>query len=159
MKKTSIIVAILLLVGVTLYLTRDTLQNPIQQNTDGPSEPQTETVSNAGYIDIKTTNGAFAALKEDGTITAWGDKEAGGSGAPTDDGYVAIYANNYAFAALKEDGSITAWGRLDNGGAGAPTDSGYTTIYPAGSAFAAKNKDGSITAWGSASSGGISPFK
>jgi alpha-tubulin suppressor-like RCC1 family protein len=53
---------------------------------------------------------AFAALKADGSITAWGHSSYGGSGEPDGNGYTKIYSNEYAFAALKADGSITAWG-------------------------------------------------
>ncbi len=89
---------------------------------------------------------AFAALSSDGSITAWGDRDSGGSGAPTDNGYIKIYSAFSAFAALKSDGSITAWGNdIYNG---APTDNGYIRIYSASDAFAALKSDGSITAWG-----------
>jgi hypothetical protein len=44
---------------------------------------------------------AFAALKADGSITAWGDSEYGGSGAPAGNGYTKIYSTAFAFAALK----------------------------------------------------------
>ena len=97
---------------------------------------------------------AFAALKSDGSITAWGSSSEGGSGAPTDSGYTHIYSAYMAFAALKPDGSITAWGSSSQGGSGAPTDSGYTHIYSTGYAFAALKPDGSITAWGSSIFGG-----
>jgi alpha-tubulin suppressor-like RCC1 family protein len=50
------------------------------------------------------------ALKADGSITAWGDPNSGGIGAPSDNGYTKIYSTDSAFAALKADGSITAWG-------------------------------------------------
>jgi hypothetical protein len=50
---------------------------------------------------------AFAALKADGSITAWGDSDNGGTGAPSDNGYTKIYSTMAAFAALKADGSIT----------------------------------------------------
>jgi hypothetical protein len=69
------------------------------------------------------------SAKADGSITAWGNSYAGGTGAPTDSGYTKIYSTNYAFAALKADGSITAWGQSNYGGTKAPTDSGYTKIY------------------------------
>jgi hypothetical protein len=62
---------------------------------------------------------AVAALKADGSITAWGDSDWGGTGAPSDNGYTKIYPNGYAFAAVKADGSITAWGGA--GGTGAPS--------------------------------------
>ncbi|PID51821.1 MAG: hypothetical protein CR972_05210 [Candidatus Moraniibacteriota bacterium] len=89
---------------------------------------------------------AFAALKSDGSITAWGDSAYGGNGEPTDTGYTKIYSNGYAFAAMKSDGSITAWGHGNYGGSGAPTDTGYTQISSTYGAFAAMKSDGSITA-------------
>jgi hypothetical protein len=59
---------------------------------------------------------AFAALKTDGSITAWGDPYSGGAGAPSGTGYTKIYSTGFAFAALKTNGSITAWGDSDSGG-------------------------------------------
>ena len=54
-------------------------------------------------------------MKPDGSITAWGFSDDGGSGAPTDTGYTKIYSTDYAFAAMKADGSITAWGNSEGG--------------------------------------------
>jgi hypothetical protein len=48
---------------------------------------------------------AFAAIKADGSITAWGDSRYGGKDAPSDKGYTKIYSTGYAFAALKTEGS------------------------------------------------------
>jgi alpha-tubulin suppressor-like RCC1 family protein len=76
--------------------------------------------SDNGYTKIYSTATAFAALKADGSITAWGQSDRGGTGAPSDNGYTKIYSNEAAFAALKADGSITAWGHSDRGGTGAP---------------------------------------
>jgi hypothetical protein len=42
---------------------------------------------------IYSTGSAFAALKADGSITAWGKSDNGGSDAPTDSGYTKIYSN------------------------------------------------------------------
>jgi alpha-tubulin suppressor-like RCC1 family protein len=94
---------------------------------------------------------AFAALKADGSITAWGDSSRGGTGAPSNGVYTKIYSTEDAFAALKADGSITAWGF---GSADAPSDSGYTKIYSTSNAFVAIKADGSITAWGYSGAGG-----
>ena len=56
---------------------------------------------------IYSSNTAFAALKEDGTVAALG--EAGSSGVPGGlSGVKAIYSTGYAFAALKEDGTVEA---------------------------------------------------
>jgi alpha-tubulin suppressor-like RCC1 family protein len=51
---------------------------------------------------------AFAALKTNGSIMAWGAPHFGGTGAPSGSGYTKIYSTDTAFAALKDDGSITA---------------------------------------------------
>ena len=93
-------------------------------------------------------NFAFAALKADGSITAWGSSSEGDTGAPSDNGYTKIYSTSSAFVALKADGSIAAWGSSDSGGSGAPSGKGYTKIYSNGGAFAALKADGSITVWG-----------
>jgi alpha-tubulin suppressor-like RCC1 family protein len=68
-------------------------------------------------------SGAFAALKEDGTVRAWGISGYGGSGVPGDlKGVRAIYSTGSAFAALKEDGTVQAWGDSIRGGSGVPGD-------------------------------------
>jgi hypothetical protein len=64
--------------------------------------------SDNGYTKIYSTGSAFAALKADGSITAWGNSDEGGTGAPSDNGYTKIYSTAGAFATLKADGSITA---------------------------------------------------
>jgi hypothetical protein len=74
---------------------------------------------------------AFAAIKADGSISAWGNTANGGTGAPTGTGYTDISFNQSAFAAIKADGSITNWGSATSGGAGstnAPKGSGFTNI-------------------------------
>jgi alpha-tubulin suppressor-like RCC1 family protein len=49
------------------------------------------------YTNIYSTQYAFAALKADGSITAWGHSAYGGAGAPTDSGYTNIYSTGRAF--------------------------------------------------------------
>jgi hypothetical protein len=70
----------------------------------------TDAPSGNDYTKIYSTNGAFAALKADGSIKAWGDPNRGGTGAPAGSGYTKIYSTKSAFAAIKADGSIAAWG-------------------------------------------------
>ena len=97
---------------------------------------------------ISTNATAFAALKSDGSISAWGASGAGGTGAPTGTWYIWIYQTaGWAFAALKSDGSISAWGANASGGTGAPTGTGYTKIFSTQWAFAALKSDGSISVW------------
>ena len=78
---------------------------------------------------IYTTSGAFAALKQDGTVVTWGlsvewrwdDEEDEKYQVVVDGGDCSnvkeqlvdvqyIYSTKFAFAALKADGSIVAWG-------------------------------------------------
>jgi Tfp pilus assembly protein FimT len=100
-----------------------------------------------------STDGAFAALKSDGSIIAWGDTAVGGTGAPTDTGYTQVFSTGSAFAALKSNGSITTWGDAAAGGTAAPVGS-YTKIFSTNRAFAAMKSTGAITAWGDVAAGG-----
>jgi hypothetical protein len=45
-----------------------------------------------GYTKIYSTGYAFATLKADGSITAWGNSGYGGSDAPDGKGYTKIYS-------------------------------------------------------------------
>jgi hypothetical protein len=45
----------------------------------------------AGNAKIYSTMTAFAAIKTDGSIKAWGELNYGGSGAPSTGGYTKIY--------------------------------------------------------------------
>jgi hypothetical protein len=47
-----------------------------------------------GYTKIYSNGYAFAALKADGSIKAWGSSESGGKDAPTNKGYIKIYSSN-----------------------------------------------------------------
>ena len=76
---------------------------------------------------------AFAALKSDGSVVAWGDAGYGGSvatlspaGSNLTSGVVSTYSTDKAFAALKSDGSVVAWGDAGSGGS-------MATLSPVGS--------------------------
>ena len=115
--------------------------------------------------------GAFAALKDNGSVVTWGDTNSGGDstqpvgGALT--GVTAIAASDRAFAALRSGGSVVTWGFAENGGNSACTASlscqpapagmlasGVVALFSNPSAFAALKQDGSVVAWGSPSQGG-----
>jgi hypothetical protein len=49
------------------------------------------------YTKIYSNWRAFAALKADGSITAWGRSGNGGTGAPSGSGYTKIYSTRNAF--------------------------------------------------------------
>lgn len=107
---------------------------------------------------------AFAAVRANGSVVAWGESSSGGS-VPTAVGNNVgsqvrkIVGSFTAFAALKADGSVTSWGDTSAGGALAPTsvrnpDSGVIDIFSTATAFAALKVDGSVVAWGNSSTGG-----
>ena len=65
---------------------------------------------------------AFAALKQDGTVEAWGNANYGGGHVPSGlSGAIAIYSTAGALAALKEYGTVEAWGDSRYRGSGVPS--------------------------------------
>ena len=90
---------------------------------------------------VFSTAGAFAALREDGSVVAWGSHLSGGNpsfyikdaidanGTPA---VTQVFSTSTAFAALREDGSIVTWGDGTNGGRSASVadelSSGVVTI-------------------------------
>ena len=80
---------------------------------------------------------AFVALDARGAIHAWGDPDAGGSGAPNGTGFTAVFSSEYSFAALDAEGGIKTWGDPLRGGRNPPGGLGFTTISSNAYAFAA----------------------
>jgi alpha-tubulin suppressor-like RCC1 family protein len=105
-------------------------------------------------------SGAFAALKDDGSVITWGLSFYGGdsSGVDLSGGVNQIFSTNYAFAALKDDGSVITWGHSSYGGDSSGVDlrSGVRQIFSTPYAFAALKDDGSVVSWGFRSYGGNS---
>lgn len=126
----------------------------------------------SGVAQVRAGYGAFAALKTDGTVVAWGDPQFGGNAsAPVGGsltGVTSITPSGWAFSAIRSGGSVVTWGSATLGGDPACSASGCTPA-PAGSlssgvrsinttndAFAALKNDGSVATWGSTSGGGDS---
>ena len=128
-----------------------------------------------GVIEIFSNSGAFAALKDNGSVVTWGSTSTGGSlGSMTNysfgeyleignvsddlqDGVIEIFSNTRAFAALKDNGSVVTWGYNGEGG-----NSSYVSndlqdrvieIFSNYYAFAALKDDGSVVTWGDLSYG------
>ena len=93
---------------------------------------------NSGVVNIFSTEYAFAALKNDGSVVAWGNSSYGGDSSSVsaylNSGVVNIFSTERAFAALKNDGSVVAWGYISYGGdsssVSAYLNSGVQSIYP-----------------------------
>lgn len=109
--------------------------------------------------------GAFAALHDDGSVSAWGAEDRGGTGMPSHLRNVkTIYSSQGSFAALQNDGRVKVWGNVDSGGGhDIETNSivnglrNVTDIFPHPKGFVALQSDGTAIAWGS-TLGLISPI-
>ena len=127
-----------------------------------PATPSPNELTSGVTAIYSTYSGAFAALKDDGSVITWGYIRDGGDSSDVSNnltsGVSMIYSNYWAFAALKPDGqgtgghSVITWGSSDNGGDSSSVSSllssGVSSIYSTNSAFAALKTDGSIVTWG-----------
>ena len=114
-------------------------------------------VSSQDIAKVASNAGAFAAIKSDGTIVAWGDANSGGIAPEGLTGVSKIFSNPGCFVAIKSDGTVVAWGDPYAGGI-APTGlSGVSQIYSNYFAFATIQSDSSVVAWGDPDYGGIVP--
>ncbi len=115
----------------------------------------------SGVVHIYANNNAFAALKDDGSVVAWGNASYGGSttspinaSSNLTSGVVDISYNQGAFAALKSNGSVVTWGSSGLGGNSSSVadslSSGVVKVYANNSAFAALKSNGSVVTWGGA---------
>jgi alpha-tubulin suppressor-like RCC1 family protein/predicted RNA-binding protein with RPS1 domain len=98
---------------------------------------------------------AFAAIKSDGSVVAWGNSDFGGTAPNNITNVKQIFSSGFAFAALKNDGSVVSWGTDGNNSPiNTPNMTNVKTISSTESAFAALTIDGKVIAWGNADKGG-----
>ena len=65
----------------------------------------------SGVVAISAGESHNLALKNDGTVVAWGNNDQGQSTVPSGlSGVVAISAGSYHSLALKNDGTVVTWG-------------------------------------------------
>ncbi len=97
------------------------------------------------------------ALKNDGTVVAWGSDylSRGGATVPSGlSGVIAVAAGDFHTVALKNDGTVVAWGDNSSGQATVPAGlSPVSAIAASGSHTLALKTDGMVVAWGSNSYG------
>ena len=102
----------------------------------------------------KAVEGEFTvvALKQDGTVEAWGDNTYGLCNVPEGlSGVEDIAMNTYSHCclALKEDGTVTAWGDNTYGLCDVPSGLyGVKDIFAASFCFLALKQDGTVAVWG-----------
>ena len=111
-----------------------------------------------GYIDVAVGGGHTLALREDGSIAAWGSNRRGECNVPAPNrDFIAIAAAGDEFGGhslgLKADGSVVAWGRNNYGQCDVPAPNRNFVAIAAGGrdydGFSVGLKaNGSIVVWG-----------
>lgn len=108
--------------------------------------------ADGGYIAVSVGWDHAAALKEDGSISCWGDDTYGQvSGIPVGEKFVQVKCGEYFTIGLKEDGTIAGWGRnyVSNGFIVSSVPSGkYVKIDAGGRHAVAIGFDGIPVSWG-----------
>ncbi|MCX6874714.1 MAG: cadherin-like beta sandwich domain-containing protein [Verrucomicrobia bacterium] len=101
-------------------------------------------------IAIAAGNEHTVALKNDGTVVAWGRNVEGQTTLPGGlSGVTAIVAGGDTSYALKSDGTVVAWGDNLHGQRDVPAGlSGVTAIAAGGHHAMALKNDGTVVAWG-----------
>ena len=90
------------------------------------------------------------ALKDDGTVVAWGGNEYGQCNVPIGlKGVVSIAGGGNHSLALKDDGTVVAWGGNEYGQCNVPIGlKGVVSIAGGGNHSLALKDDGTVVAWG-----------
>eukprot|EP00933_Yihiella_yeosuensis_P059478 TRINITY_DN6080_c0_g1_i4.p1 TRINITY_DN6080_c0_g1~~TRINITY_DN6080_c0_g1_i4.p1 ORF type:complete len:133 (+),score=29.94 TRINITY_DN6080_c0_g1_i4:308-706(+) len=100
------------------------------------SSLQSGVVQVFGFAGFGSSGGAFAAIKDDGSVVTWGNENYGGDSSSVADslqsGVVQVFgvagaggpSGGGAFAAIKDDGSVVTWGNENYGG-----DSSYVVTW------------------------------
>ena len=128
------------------------------------NEPFPEPLRNGtmAVLHISATDNAFAAILEDGTVVAWGDRSCGGDCSKVAWELVnvqQIEGAEAAFAAIQQDGHVVTWGAPHGGGNSRGVQNalvGVRAIRSTTLAFAAIRHDGHVVTWGDPDYGGDS---
>ena len=100
--------------------------------------------------ELVTCGDYYAAIRNDGTVVAWGINDDGQCLVPEGlTGVKAIATSGHHTVALKEDGKVIAWGRNNYGQCNVPKDLTRVKAVATGNYFTvALQEDGTVTAWG-----------
>jgi len=105
---------------------------------------------NIGFAHVQRRGTWSLALRDDGSIAAWGDNYSNQLDVPApNSGYVSFTSGSLHSVALRNDGSIEAWGDNWNDQCNIPDPSAEYIAVTAGSQHSAAVKaDGSVSVWG-----------
>jgi hypothetical protein len=96
------------------------------------------------YVEVATNIYHILAIKEDGSLAAWGINSCGQCEVPEGNDFVQIAAGSNHSTALRSDGTLIAWGRNIEGQCDTPDGNDYIDVD---SCLALKS-DGSLVTWG-----------
>jgi alpha-tubulin suppressor-like RCC1 family protein len=133
----------------------------------GPNTVSSQLTSDV--VGVCANNHAYAAVKRNGAVVAWGFGPWGGelpsaAAAQMTSGVVAIASSSKAFAALKANGTVVGWGELIVGlytAIPATAPSGLTNVVAlvgGYEAFTALKSNGSVVTWGGYGQYGPTPI-
>jgi hypothetical protein len=114
---------------------------------------QSNVPSGNDYVDVAVGTTHALALKEDGSIVAWGDNTVDQCNVPPGNDYIAIAASDCHSLALKANGTIVGWGSPADGRLDIPAGT-FTNIASCGLYSVAISTDDSLELW---PGGGITP--
>lgn len=106
----------------------------------------------SGVVDIAASGFTVAAVKEDGSITVWGNCDKGEDKLPTFVSKpVELYGARYHFTALMDDGEVVSWGDNTHGQGVVPEEVNSEDIETVFAGFYqnyAVTKSGDVKTWG-----------
>jgi|ERR1712034_26007 len=111
---------------------------------------------------IVSTDLAFAALKKNGRVITWGNRQWGGDSSSVSSDLQSdistVVSTTCRFAALKTNGRVIRWGNSDDDSSSVISDlqSDISTVVSNDYAFAALKKNGKVITWGDPLYGGDS---
>ena len=106
--------------------------------------------SNTRVIDLGIGDFHTLALKENGTVMAWGENASGQVEVPTNlKSVIAVAGGDFHSVALQEDGTVAAWGNNEFGQSLVPNGLGNVTQISVGHGRnMALRENGTVVAWG-----------
>ncbi|MDO9035146.1 MAG: hypothetical protein Q7U51_08100 [Methanoregula sp.] len=108
------------------------------------------TAKNCRFVAISTAPHQSLALRDDGTVVAWGESDGGMMKVPKNlNNVTAIAAGHWHNLALLKNGTVVAWGNRYHGDWQVPSGVHDVVLIDAGTEHSlALKKDGSVIAWG-----------
>ena len=129
------------------------VDTPMNDPTNGLSASTLASLTNVKSI--AATEGAYAALKADGTVVTFGDTDSGGDSSSATlplTNVTQIVGTNYDFVALRQDGTVSGWTGSFGWAIPTTTLSTVTNLTVNGVVGVATLKSGAATAFGDATS-------